>query len=67
MKLVDHVLNEVILDAADGEHSAVLSITNTDPDGEYNAEFSLRPDSAVALGSTLLEWARDRMKREGLF
>lgn len=67
MRLLDHELNEINLDATEGEHGAVLTITNTDPEGDFHAEFALRPDSALALGSTLVEWAKDRMAKAGLF
>lgn len=59
MKLVDRDGAQVRLEQGAGQH--VLHLTVDGGDAE------LFPDDAIALGSTLLEWARDRMAKEGLF
>jgi len=46
-----------------GDHNLTLTI---EEDGT-ECEFTLRPDSAIALASVLDVWARDRMREDGLF
>jgi hypothetical protein len=52
-----------------GDHAVLLTVVEEAEGDEVmpKATFSLRPDGAIALGSALVEWARDRMRAGGLF
>ena len=66
MKILDHYGTTIEFTAAEGPHASYLSITEN-AEEKVTATAVVRPDDAMALGHTLVEWARERMEKDGLF
>lgn len=63
MMISDYAGNSITVEPGDGEHSVTVMVR----EHGTPAAMLLRPDDAVALGSLLLTWARERSRAEGLF
>ena len=65
MRLVDHHGGALELQPRDGPHALDLAVEEADELGKARAEFRLAPMDALALGAVLVEWALDRIEKEG--